>query len=123
MINPVIPEDVNQFRCRSRESNYRERGEKGVPQAENSSELVSRPARHPVLAAENQYHVNSAGVKPVRPVVRHPVSRVLVNEFLLEIEDVRVVWLGDVVKVHLVHRSLVLDAFLTASSKRWRFAI
>lgn len=49
---------------------------------------------HKLLSAEDDQHIDAGQIEDPRPVLEHPVARVLVNEVILEVEDERVVW-GD----------------------------
>lgn len=57
------------------------------------------PVLHVVLAAKDDRHVDAAVVEHVRPVLHHPDARVLVDELILEVENVRIV--GRYFHIHL----------------------
>ena len=54
---------------------------------------------HVVLAAKDDRHIDAAVVEHVRPVLHHPDARVLVDELILEVENVRIV--GRYFHIHL----------------------
>lgn len=49
-------------------------------------------ALHIELSAKNDQHIGAAIVEHPRPVVDHPGPGVLMDELILEIEYVRIVW-------------------------------
>lgn len=68
-----------------------ERGQGGVPQAEDASQFEPGPLLHEVLAAEDEHHVDADVVEAEGPVFSHPGAGLLVDEVRLEVEHIGVV--------------------------------
>lgn len=49
-------------------------------------------ALHIELSAKDDQHIGATIVEHPRPVVDHPGPRVLMDELILEVEHVRVIW-------------------------------
>lgn len=91
MIEAEIPSDVDQLGDGATGSDNAEGGQHDVPADERSSEFVARPIGHQLLASENDQHVNADIVETARPVPVEPNLGVRVLEFVLELEDVRII--------------------------------
>jgi hypothetical protein len=83
--------DVKNFGHRAASANNAECGEHYIPADEWSTEFVTRPVGHPLLAGKYDEHVNAHIVKTGRPVAVEPHFGIRVFKFVFKFENVRIV--------------------------------
>lgn len=91
---------------------------------------LPRSILHPELSTKNNKHINTTIIKYPCPIFYHPFARILMYEFIFEIENVRIIWRHFhfinliwfyfiILYMLLVNCSMWFDACICSYPSRW----